>query len=414
VRGRESGVYAAGEIIAEERTSRGCGNVKPLRIEDNLLYLEDDSQGVQEFSPSQLRNFYERRNRSVFAQHFFRPNNQVKSWAYASWPHKTVWAQREDGTLLSMTYLPEHNVYAWSDHSTQGYFESVAVVREGIYDRLYCVVKRTRDGTEHKFLERLTVGTVLSEEDLGAVDSARYTSLTAGSGTVTPLSASGDGVTVTASNSVFSSGNVGDHIRFGNGLAAVASYVSGTEITVDFIFPVTDLAPETDEPKTYSNWTIDTPTTSVKGLWHLEGKTVQVFADGVYQGTKTVSNAAITLDTAATNIIVGLSYDAILRTLPLFTDTAVIQDKQKRTADVSVRVLNTRGLYAASVGSGLFYELDEASWEDWIIEEDADPVLKEGHITADWAEDDGIILKKTKPMLARVLGFVTNTEVGLD
>lgn len=58
-------------------------------------------------------------------------------------------------------------------------------------------------------------------------------------------------------------------------------------------------------------------TTFVTGLDHLEGETVTILADGVSQGTKTVSSGAITLDEAAEEITVGLAYAGTMDTLNL-------------------------------------------------------------------------------------------------
>ncbi len=56
-------------------------------------------------------------------------------------------------------------------------------------------------------------------------------------------------------------------------------------------------------------------TTSITGLHHLEGATVQVLADGHYIGTKTVSGGGITLDQAASVVQAGLGYTATIESM---------------------------------------------------------------------------------------------------
>ncbi|MFV0679209.1 MAG: hypothetical protein ACK5NW_02735, partial [Ottowia sp.] len=51
------------------------------------------------------------------------------------------------------TYLPEQQVGAWHNHDTDGVFESVVVVAEGQDDVLYCVVQRTIDGAQKRYVE---------------------------------------------------------------------------------------------------------------------------------------------------------------------------------------------------------------------------------------------------------------------
>lgn len=65
-----------------------------------------------------------------------------------------------------------------------------------------------------------------------------------------------------------------------------------------------------DCSKVYS---FGSPTTAVTGLSHLEGKTVDVLADGAKRSSKVVVAGAITLDDTASKVVVGLSYEAVLK-----------------------------------------------------------------------------------------------------
>jgi hypothetical protein len=47
---------------------------------------------------------------------------------------------REDGTLLSFTYLKEQDVYAWAHHDGDGLFKSVCSISEGNENVVYLVV----------------------------------------------------------------------------------------------------------------------------------------------------------------------------------------------------------------------------------------------------------------------------------
>lgn len=53
-----------------------------------------------------------------------------------------------------------------------------------------------------------------------------------------------------------------------------------------------------------------TSTSTISGLYHLEGQTVDVLADGAVQTAKTVSNGKITLDRAASTVHVGFGYQS--------------------------------------------------------------------------------------------------------
>jgi hypothetical protein len=94
------------------------------------------------------------------------------------------------------------------------------------------------------------------------------------------------------------------------------------------------------------------PVTSVSGLDYLEGREVDVLADGSPQARKTVLSGAITLDSAASKVIVGLPCTAMLATMRRDEGAAdgTAQGKLKRATEVMVRLLRTVG---GKIGAGL-------------------------------------------------------------
>lgn len=60
-----------------------------------------------------------------------------------------------------------------------------------------------------------------------------------------------------------------------------------------------------------------TPATSIPGLDHLEGEEVSIWSDGYKQKKKTVASGAITLDTAASVVQIGLPYTHKFKSLKL-------------------------------------------------------------------------------------------------
>ena len=91
--------------------------------------------------------------------------------------------------------------------------------------------------------------------------------------------------------------------------ALVARNIGGTKRFVERF----DTALQTDCAVTGTATVAQTVWT---GLTHLNGKSCDVKADGVYQGRLTVSAGAVTLPRAATSIEVGLPYTTTIRTLP--------------------------------------------------------------------------------------------------
>jgi hypothetical protein len=87
-------------------------------------------------------------------------------------------------------------------------------------------------------------------------------------------------------------------------------------------------------------YVFDEPTTAIRGLGHLEGEDVMVLADG-YSLSATVTDGMITLDDAATYVIVGLAYQALIETLPL-----VPEPRKKITGEIYVELVESFDVYA--------------------------------------------------------------------
>jgi len=95
------------------------------------------------------------------------------------------------------------------------------------------------------------------------------------------------------------------------------------------------------------------PVTSLTNLRHLAGETLTVFADGVKQGDRVPTTAGeITLETAASVVLVGLPYSARLRTMDLEAGAqrGVSQGRIKSIPDLVLRLDET--------GEGLEYGPD--------------------------------------------------------
>lgn len=112
------------------------------------------------------------------------------------------------------------------------------------------------------------------------------------------------------------------------------------------------------------------PTTVLSGLNHLIGETVDILADGAVQASKVVDNGgSITLDSAASHVVVGLPYTSKMRTVrfepgnPLGTS----QGKNTRLTYLTLRFFQTLGGYAG-------YD-DEAM--DELVFRDSDDLMDE-------------------------------------
>ena len=87
--------------------------------------------------------------------------------------------------------------------------------------------------------------------------------------------------------------------------------------------------------------------TTVTGLTHLEGETVEVIRDDIFLGTKTVSSGQITIDQVPTTYVeIGLHYDVVAKTLPAEPKlpSGTMVGRKKRIVDASPILFQTQNI----------------------------------------------------------------------
>ncbi len=307
----------------------GAADVHPIVIDYDILYVQTEGSYVRDLQYNFFVNIYTGTDITSLSQHLFYPA-KIRDWAYQDAPNKVVWAVRDDGTLLSLTWLKAQEILGWSWHqfSGGGAVESIAVVQEGSVDAIYFSINR--GGT--RFIERLCDRVYYQIDDSWCLDSALSTTPIRPAANLTASGATGN-ITLTASASVFVAGDVGKKVRSFGGRATITAYTSGTAVsaTVDagYTFPGFTVA---------NLWTMNGNVTTVGGLAHLNGYVVHALADGVVQGPFTVAGGSITLTAPATQVVVGLLYQCDLQ--PIMFDPggeATVQGRRKKFTAASIR-----------------------------------------------------------------------------
>lgn len=119
----------------------GCSAVPPVVAGNSVLLVENSGLAVRDLYYQLSEDGYAGNDVTILAEHLM--TSPVRDWAYQRNPYSTVWTVLESGKLLSLTYLREQEVRAWSEHeSSGGEFRSVASIREGNEDNVYFVVRR--------------------------------------------------------------------------------------------------------------------------------------------------------------------------------------------------------------------------------------------------------------------------------
>lgn len=119
----------------------GASPLPVLGIGNSAVYVQAGGQVVRDLGYEYTSNSYASGDISAMSNHLLEGHSIVE-WAYQQTPFSCVWMVRDDGVLLSMTYMREQQVVGWARHDTDGEYESVCVVTEDSEDALYCIVKR--------------------------------------------------------------------------------------------------------------------------------------------------------------------------------------------------------------------------------------------------------------------------------
>lgn len=125
----ESGEYVVdtvnGTLAYNTVTVRPCssvgahGDIAPVESEKNLLFVAADGRGVYELRYDLSEDKVIPVNRSTYASHLTY-SRRIKAIAYARYPEGVLWCLCTDGTVLSLTYMPEQEVCAWAHHDFAG------------------------------------------------------------------------------------------------------------------------------------------------------------------------------------------------------------------------------------------------------------------------------------------------------
>lgn len=149
-----SGAITPTDVGVKPQSYVGASNVQPNIVNNSLVYCAARGGHVRELGYSWQSNGFVTGDISLRAAHLF-DNLTIVDQCYSKAPRPILWFVSSNGKLLGLTYIPEEQVGAWHQHSTDGYFESVTAVAEGNEDRLYAVIRRTVNGNTVRYVERM-------------------------------------------------------------------------------------------------------------------------------------------------------------------------------------------------------------------------------------------------------------------
>lgn len=305
-------------IQAKRVSSYGSLDISALQAGKSVIFVQKAGRTIRELRYFFQEDGFDAPQLSVLAEHI--TLSGIRQMAYQREPNSAVWLVREDGVLLSMTYerdsdalkvgFARHILGGTSDaHGNDAVVESVAVIPSlfGTRDEVWVSVKRYINGATIRYIEYINK---FFEDDDELKDAKFLDSALTYDAPVTIVSA-------TKANPVVING--GTH-GLANGDRILISGVSGMTELNGNTYTVANVVGASFELSGVNGTAYGTfipnggvlrkYVSTITGLGHLEGETIQVLGDGAVQADVTVSGGRVTLAESATTIQLGYAYDS--------------------------------------------------------------------------------------------------------
>ena len=420
VTGANDALFTPATINIKPQSFYGSTSLTPI-VAGTVALFVTPGQHVREMSYEFASDRFVGNDITILARHLFDDHTLV-DWAFAPAPYSLVWAIRDDGVCLALTYQKEQEVYAWTRITTLGKYKSVAVVREGERDVPYFAVEREIGGVTQTFIERQEERYCSILCDAFAVDAGLQLNDPI---TITGMTAANP-VVVTAPSHGLSNG---DTVDIREVYEVTASNTQQEQLSTDYNgtgYTVANATTNTFELQNAgsdvdgsgfaaysSGGEVRKAVTTVSGLWHLEGETVVAAANGYAYTDITVTNGTATIPDAASQISIGLPYRCQLITLPIatYSDESSSVGMQKNISSVTVQVLRSMGMWTGPTTD----QMREAKFglpSAWgqplaVVSDDLTVTLK-----GDWKQRRQVVIEQRSPLPLTVLGLSPDVRLG--
>ena len=365
-----------GNITIKKQSSYGSSTVDAIPAGNATLFLQRAKRKIRELAYDFDVDGYTAPDLTILNETV--TDSGINEMAYQQSPDSNLWCVRDDGVLACLTYQRSENVVAWSRHKLGGIGQECTVTVSD-YSNIATGTKLTftkSNGEEVTFTS--TTGTAGTDEF-----KTQTNNNTTADNIFTAINNHDD---FTVSNPAAAIVTVRESSHEATGFLTVKSFDTGRLTVQSESFPVVesvasisgtlnedelwiivkrivngntrryvevfsvfafDESTATDFHFLDSGLSYDgTATTSITGLDHLEGQTVQIIADGATHADKIISSGGVTLDRSSKKVKVGLGYNSILQTMRIEGGSAegTGQGKVKRISKVVLRLFNTVGV----------------------------------------------------------------------
>lgn len=137
-----------------KQTTNGSAKIQAVSVGTGAMFIQRTSNRVRLYDFDYYTNQWNAINATVFADHIAAAG--VKALAVQTSPDTYAWCLLGDGKLACFTYEKQQKINAWHRHAIAGGFcTSLAIIPGQNSDEVWLAVKRTIDGVEQQYIERL-------------------------------------------------------------------------------------------------------------------------------------------------------------------------------------------------------------------------------------------------------------------
>ena len=428
--------------LIRKYSNYGSAQIDPVQVADVTLFAQRGGRKLREFKYVGDVNTggYAAPDMTILAEHI--TDGGIDQLAYQQEPDSVVWGVRADGTLVGMTYRREEDVVAWHKHIMGGVVgtATITVTDYGNIATGTTITITKSDGTTVTFTSEAAGSSAPSETNGWRPNTNNdttadniYTAINAHADFTVANPASN--VVTIAETSRASSGYItietSDTTRLAttNESQAIVESIatlptdsgedqlymivrrtinSQTKRYVEMLKPfdfgsAITAAYFVDSGLTYSGAAVS----SLSGLYHLEGQTVSILANGATHADKTVSNGAISLDVSVTTAAVGYGYNSEMQTLRIEAGSVdgTSQGKPKRIHGITLRLYESVGILVGNASADLDRIPFREGSDDMTT---AIPLFtgdKEVEFRGGFSEDDRIYVKQNQVLPLTVLAL---------
>ena len=278
------GPLTPSNINAQPQSYVGSSFVQPVTVGNSCLFAAARGGHVYDMTYAYQSGGFVTQDLTLRASHLF-DNYDIVDMAVTKAPYTVVWAVSSIGRLLGLTYAQGQAVAGWHWHDT-GNPVTLGTGRTDTITSICAVAEGARDALY------MVVNRRINFVSVNYIERMAYRGQYAGF----------DDTGTDTRNSLFVD-------------CAVNTYTNGSGV--------------------------------ITGLLYLEGRTVNVLADGIVQPQQVVTGGQITLDAAYGNVHVGLPITSDLKTLPaVYNVPGYGQGRAKNVNKVWIHVQNALGIMA--------------------------------------------------------------------